>query len=69
MRGMKKWLFKRLRKKFWKCTFLRSAFHWKRLHWPPLLMNNVIFKIMFTFETIVLVLMLSFFYLCFGCSF
>ncbi|KAK7321645.1 hypothetical protein VNO77_32482 [Canavalia gladiata] len=70
MGSMKKWFFKRLRKESWKrLKLLRSAFKWKKLYGPLSFMDYVIFKIMFAFETIVLISMLSFFFLCCGCSF
>ncbi|KAL2318460.1 hypothetical protein Fmac_032336 [Flemingia macrophylla] len=71
MGGMKKWcFFKRLRKESWRAMkLLWSAFNWQKLYWPIFFMDYVIFKIMFAFETIMLLFMLSFFFLCCGCKF
>ncbi|CAJ1972815.1 unnamed protein product [Sphenostylis stenocarpa] len=67
---MKRWSFKRLRKESMrKMKLLRSAFQLKKLCWPLSFMDYVIFKIVFAFETVMLVFMLSSFYLCCGCTF
>nr|KYP48670.1 hypothetical protein KK1_029652 [Cajanus cajan] len=68
---MKRWcFFKRLRKESWRTMkLLRSAFKWKKLYCPIFFMDYVIFKIVSAFETIILVFMLSFFYICCGCTF
>ncbi|RYR06158.1 hypothetical protein Ahy_A06g030866 [Arachis hypogaea] len=46
-----------------------SSLKWKKLCWPLSFIDDMIFKIVSIFEAIALVSMLSFFYLCCGCSF
>ncbi|KAK7376961.1 hypothetical protein VNO80_02381 [Phaseolus coccineus] len=70
MGGMKRWSFKRLRKESMrKMKLLTSALKLKNLYLPLSFMDHVIFKIVFAFETLMLVFMLSSFYLCCGCTF
>lgn len=77
MEGKKRsWFFKRLQKKessigSGRLKFLWSAaFKWKRLtNLPASFMDNVVFKVVSAFEAILLVLSVSFFYLCCGCKF
>ncbi|KAI4295411.1 hypothetical protein L6164_035459 [Bauhinia variegata] len=71
-KGKTRWLFfKRLRKESsLKLKLLVSAFKWKKVNvFPVSFMRDVIFKVVSVFEAIVLVLALSFFYLCCGCHF
>ncbi|KAK7310782.1 hypothetical protein RJT34_08506 [Clitoria ternatea] len=68
MGGMKRSsFFMRLRKKSWKKFKLlcSTIFKWK-LYWPLFFMDYVIFRIMYAFETLVLIFRLSIFYLCCG---
>ncbi|KAK7383216.1 hypothetical protein VNO78_28889 [Psophocarpus tetragonolobus] len=70
MGGMKRWFFKSLRNESWrKMKLFRSSFKWKKLYWPLCFVDYLMFKIMSAFDTVVLVFMLSFFYLCCGCTF
>ncbi|KAF3449907.1 hypothetical protein FNV43_RR05986 [Rhamnella rubrinervis] len=72
MMGKKRWLlfFKRLRKQpAWRWKLFGSAFKWKRLNIQVSFVDDVLFKIVSVFEAIVLVINVSFFYLCCGCSF
>ncbi|KAK7260453.1 hypothetical protein RIF29_26508 [Crotalaria pallida] len=71
MRSKKIWLFKRLRKEsLRKLKDLFSTFKMKRLtHLPVSFMDNVLFKLVSAIEALVLVLSVSFFYICCGCSF
>ncbi|KAK7260455.1 hypothetical protein RIF29_26512 [Crotalaria pallida] len=64
-------LLKRLKKESSsKLKYMFSAFKWKRLtHLPASFIDNVVFKLVSAFEAFVLVLSVSFFYLCCGCNF
>ncbi|RHN77238.1 hypothetical protein MtrunA17_Chr1g0152631 [Medicago truncatula] len=69
MECIKRWFFKRLSKESWRLKNFLSALKWKRNYWPFSFINYVNFKIKLVFETMVLFIMLSFFYLCCGCTF
>ncbi|KAI4298243.1 hypothetical protein L6164_031824 [Bauhinia variegata] len=67
----RRFFFKRLRKESsLKFKLLGSAFKAKKVHFLPVsFARDLIFKVVSVFEAIVLVLKLSFFYLCCGCRF
>ncbi|CAL0324459.1 unnamed protein product [Lupinus luteus] len=75
MGNKKRWnMFKRLRKEtsssLLRLKFLWYAFKSKKLtNLPVSFMDNVVFKVVSAFEAILLVLSVSFFYLCCGCKF
>ncbi|KAJ4729023.1 putative Transmembrane protein [Melia azedarach] len=48
---------------------LSGAFKWKRLDFQMTIIDDLIFKIMYVVEAVVLVSTLCFFFLCCGCHF
>ncbi|KAF3444994.1 hypothetical protein FNV43_RR14687 [Rhamnella rubrinervis] len=64
---MKTWSLKRVSKELWPWKF--SVFRWKRREFQPNIVDDVVFKILYVVEAVVLVSTLCFFYLCCGCHF
>ncbi|EXB92386.1 hypothetical protein L484_021370 [Morus notabilis] len=65
---MKAWSLKKVRKELrpWR---LISAFRWKRQDFQPSILDDVVFRIMYVVEAVVLVSILCFFFVCCGCHF
>ncbi|KAL2344087.1 hypothetical protein Fmac_005372 [Flemingia macrophylla] len=67
--GKKRWSLKRVKKEWWKCKYLWSAFKSKTLSLPVSFFNHLTFKLLSAFEAVLLLLTACFFYLFCGCSF
>ncbi|KAJ9690951.1 hypothetical protein PVL29_013218 [Vitis rotundifolia] len=66
--GKKRGFFRRISEDYkWRWKFLSSGFRWKRLRFQLSFIDDVVFRIMYVFEAIVLVATLCFFYLFCGC--
>ncbi|OMP07637.1 hypothetical protein COLO4_07174 [Corchorus olitorius] len=70
MENKKSWSLKKLvvgKESKWPWKFSASAFKWKRNDFQMKIVDNLVFRVLYVVEAIVLVSTLCFFYLCCGC--
>ncbi|KAB2004054.1 hypothetical protein CXB51_027807 [Gossypium anomalum] len=66
--GMKNWSVKK-KERFWGSWKLSSAFKWKKpIDFQVKIIDNLVFRVLYVVEAVVLVSTLCFFYLCCGCN-